>query len=128
MSAWNGSMDYALSNEAISRETDNNHDLPYAQQLFMNEGGLKHFTGITSSQYLATLSAEYNLTNRFRLYAEGGTNGTDLAYGAGLRIPLLQNIVNIYLPVYTKNGMADFKNYQDIFRFNINFDFKLSLF
>jgi len=125
MSAWNGLNDYMFANKALGR---NETDGMYIQQLFMAEGGLKHHTNITSEKWLSTLSVEYNLTNRFRLYAEGGSNGTDIAYGAGLRIPLLQNIVNIYLPVYTENGMVEFENYQDIFRFNINFDFKLSFF
>ena len=125
MTAWNGLNDYMFSEKSLGRtETDG----LYTQQLFMAEGGLKHHTNISSQKWLSTLSAEYNLTKRLRLYAESGSNGTDVAYGAGLRIPLLQNIVNIYLPVYTEEGMVDFEDYQDIFRFNINFDFKLSLF
>jgi hypothetical protein len=125
MSAWNGLNDYMFANKSLGR---NETDGLYNQQLFMAEGGLKHHTNITSGKWLSTLSAEYNLTNRFRLYAEAGSNGTDVAYGAGLYIPLLQNIVDIYLPIYTEEGMVDFDNYQDIFRFNINFDFKLYLF
>jgi hypothetical protein len=125
MTAWNGLNDYMFSEKSLGR---NASEGLYTQQLFMAEGGLKHHTNISSKKWLSTLSAEYNLTKRFRLYAEGGTNGTDVAYGAGLRIPLLQNIINIYLPVYTEGGMVDFENYQDIFRFDINFDFKLSLF
>lgn len=125
ISAWNGLNDYMFANKALGR---NATEGLYTQQLFMAEGGLKHHTNITSGKWLSTLSAEYNLTNRFRLYAEAGSNGTDVAYGAGLHIPLLQNIVDIYLPIYTEEGMVDFDNYQDIFRFNINFDFKLDLF
>jgi len=125
MSAWNGLNDYMFSNKSLGR---NETGGLYTQQLNIAEGGLKHHTNITSGEWLSTLSAEYNLTNRFRLYAEGGSNGTVVAYGTGLRIPLLQNIINIYLPVYTEDGIVDFKNYQDVFRFNINFDFKLNLF
>ena len=125
MSAWNGLNDYMFSNKALGRNATNGL---YTQQLFMDEGALKHHSNISSDKWLSTLNAEFNLTNRIRLYAEGGTNGTDVAYGAGLRIPLLQNVINIYLPVYTENGMVEIENYQDIFRFDINFDFKLQLF
>jgi len=131
MSAWNGLNDYMFSSKALGR---NAIDGLYTQQLFMNEGALKHHSNISSDKWLSTLNSEYNLTNRIRLYAEGGTNGTDIAYGAGLRIPLLwspfngDNIINIYLPIYTENGMVEIKNYQDVFRFDINFDFKLKLF
>ena len=129
MSAWNGLNDYMFSSKALGR---NETDGIYTQQLFMAEGGLKHHSNISSDKWLSTLSAEYNLTNRIRLYAEGGTNGTDIAYGAGLRIPLLwspftgKNIINIYLPIYTENGMVDMKIYKDFFRFEINFDLQFS--
>ncbi len=125
MSAWNGLNDYMFSNKALGRNATSGL---YTQQLFMNEGGLKHFSNISAEKWLSTLSAEYNLTDRFRLYAEAGSNGTDIAYGTGLHIPLLGDIINIYLPIYTESGLVEFNNYQNILRYDINFDFKLNLF
>jgi hypothetical protein len=124
MSAWNGLNDYMFANKALGR---NETDGMYIQQLFMAEGGLKHHTNITSEKWLSTLSVEYNLTNRFRLYAEGGTNGTNFAYGSGFSIPLsiygsgINGGLQLYLPLITEKGVVDFKDYKNVLRFNIYF-------
>ena len=88
MSAWNGSYDYMFSERAFSRSESSAHNLPYQQQIFIREGGLKHFTNdsLNSSQWLSSLYVDYNLFEFLRPYAEGGTNGSDFAYGSGFLI------------------------------------------
>jgi hypothetical protein len=129
MSAWNGTNDYTFSEKALVRDNLQTNKLPYQQQIFIKEGGLKHFTNLTSNNWLSSCSAEYNLTKIFRLYLEAGTNGVNFAYGSGLRIPLLRNMLNFYLPLYTEEGLVKFdKSYQDVMRFNLNIRLILNFF
>jgi len=129
MSAWNGTNDYTFSEKALVRDNLQTNKLPYQQQIFIKEGGLKHFTNLTSNNWLSSCSAEYNLTKIFRLYLEAGTNGVNFAYGSGLRIPLLRNMLNFYLPLYTEEGLVKFdKSYQDVMRFNLNIRLNLIFF
>jgi hypothetical protein len=123
MSAWDGSNDYMFSEKTLVRDNKNINDIAYNQQLFIKEGGLKHSTNdsLNSNDILSTISVEYNLTNRFRFYAEAGTNGGDYAYGSGLRITLLRDVFNLYLPIYTEDGMMKFdESYQNKIRFSLN--------
>ena len=129
MSAWNGTNDYTFSEKALVRDNLQTNKLPYQQQIFIKEGGLKHFTNLTSNNWMSSCSAEYNLTKIFRLYLEAGTNGVNFAYGSGLRIPLLRNMLNFYLPLYTEEGLVKFdKSYQDVMRFNLNIRLNLIFF
>ena len=52
MSAWNGNMDYAFNEKSFSREEDGN----LSRQMFIREGGLKHYTDIQSNNILTSLS------------------------------------------------------------------------
>ena len=125
MSAWNGSNDYLLSENVYSRENQSNDNTPFHQQLIMREGGLKHFTESTfnSNKFLLSSYFDYKF-----LYAEIGTNGSETAYGSGLRIPLLIDVsgVNLgyefFLPMYTEYGFVTPKNYLKTLRFNISFN------
>ena len=99
MSAWNGSMDYSFSEKTFSREDDDNLN----KQMFIREGGLKHYTNITSDNFLTSLNLDYNLLKMIKLYAEAGTNGTDFAYGTGVKMNLQG--IGIYLPIYTEQGL-----------------------
>jgi hypothetical protein len=127
MSAWNGSDDYMFSERTFSRSESSAHNLPYQQQIFIKEGGLKHFTNdsLTSSQWLSSLYVDYNLFKPLSLYTEVGTNGTDFAYGSGFSIPLsmsgagLNGGLSLYLPLITEEGVVDFKDYKNVLRFNV---------
>jgi hypothetical protein len=126
MSAWNGSDDYMFSERAFSRSKSSAHNLPYQQQIFIKEGGLKHFTNdsLNSSQWLSSLYVDYNLFEFLRPYTEGGTNGTDFAYGSGFSIPFLisgpgfNGGLQLYVPLITEEGIVDFKDYKNVLRFN----------
>ena len=129
MSAWNGTNDYMLEENALVRDLRNIHEIPYSQQLFIREGGLKHTTpdSLNSSQILASINVEYNITSQFfRLYSEIGTDGKHIAYGSGIRIKALNNMLNIYLPLYTENGIVETnKTYKENIRFSLNLDLNL---
>ena len=125
MSSWNGANDYMFEEKTLTRDEENT---PYSQQLFIREGGLKHNTNdsLNSNYMLASISAEYNIARQLLIYAEAGSNGDYHAYGAGLRIPLF-NILNIYLPIYTENGMIEFNDsYKEKIRFNFNLEIDLT--
>ena len=116
-----------FSEKTFSRSESSAHDLPYQQQIFIREGGLKHFTNdsLNSSQWLSSLYVDYNLFKPFNLYAEGGTNGADFAYGSGFVIPLsingpgINGGLQLYLPLITEEGEVDFKDYKNVLRFNV---------
>ncbi|NQZ55489.1 MAG: hypothetical protein HRS51_03190, partial [Candidatus Nitrosopelagicus sp.] len=62
-----------------------------------------------------------------RPYTEGGTNGSDFAYGSGFSIPFfistpgLNGGLQLYLPLITEEGIVDFKDYKNVLRFNVYF-------
>jgi len=129
MSAWNGSNDYMFSERVFSRENSSNHKIPYQQQLFIREGGLKHFTNdsLNSNQFLASTYIDYNLFRPLKLYTELGTNGTNFAYGSGLVLGANVNGgfnlgMQLYFPLITEEGVVDSKNYSEVLRFNIYFN------
>ena len=129
MSAWNGSDDYMFSERVFSRENSSKHNIPYQQQIFIREGGLKHFTNdsLNSSQWLSSLYVDYNLFKPLSLYTDGGTNGTDFAYGGGFTLganangPGFNGGLKLYTPLITE-GVENFKNYSEVLRFNIYFN------
>jgi len=127
MSAWNGEDDYMFSQKTFSRTKENNHKIPYQQQLFMKEGGLKHFTNdsLNSNKLLATSYIDYNILKPILIYTELGTNGSELAYGSGLRFnttmngPGFNGGLQVYLPLITEEGLVELKNYSTTLRFNL---------
>ena len=120
MSAWNGSMDYSFSERTFSREDVG--DL--SKQMFIREGGLKHYTNITSDNFLTSLSLDYNLLKMIDVYAEAGTNGTDFAYGTGVKMNLQG--IDIYLPIYTEQGMFNGGKYHEGIRLQLSTQIQLT--
>ena len=116
MSGWNGIDDYSFSNRFLGRsETDGF----FSQQIIAREGFIKHETNITSDQILTSINLDFNATKIVKLYTEFGTNGSDSAYGIGLRIPL--GPINIYMPLFTEQGFEQFENFRFI-RYNFSLD------
>ena len=120
MSAWNGFMDYSFSEKTFSREDDGN----LSRQMFIREGGLKHYTDITSDNFLTSLSLDYNLLKMLHIYAEAGTDGTDFAYGSGLKINL--SGIGVYIPVFTENGLFNGGKYHEGIRLQLNANLQVS--
>ena len=57
-------MDYAFNERSFSREEDGN----LSRQMFIREGGLKHYTDIQSNNILTSLSVDFNLHRIMNLY------------------------------------------------------------
>ena len=117
MSAWTGLDDYTFSNKYLGRSESTGF---LSQQITENEGFIKHKTDITSDKFLTTINIDYNLYKRVKLYVESGTNGNKLVYGTGLQIPL--GPLNIYIPIFTENGIIKFDNMSFI-RYSLQLDF-----
>ena len=117
MSAWTGLDDYTFSNKYLGRSESTGF---LSQQITENEGFIKHTTDITSDKFLTTINIDYNLYKRVKLYVESGTNGNQLVYGTGLQIPL--GPLNIYIPIFTENGIIKFDNMSFI-RYSLQLDF-----
>ena len=109
MSGWRGSNDYTFSNRFLGRSETNGF---FHQQITENEGFIKHHTNISSNKFLTSISLNYNLTKKFNIYAETGTNGKEWVYGFGLNIPI--GGINLYIPILTESGLIDFKDFNFI--------------
>ena len=112
MSAWNGSMDYSFSERSFSREDDGN----LSRQMFVREGGLKHYTDIQSNNLLTSLSLDYNLHKLINLYVEAGYAG-EIAYGSGCIFKL--GSMNVYLPLITESGLFNGGKWQEVIRLQL---------
>ena len=112
MSAWNGNMDYAFNERSFSREDDGN----LSRQMFIREGGLKHYTDIRSNNILTSLSVDYNLHRLMNLYVEAGYGG-ELAFGSGCIFNLGK--MKIYLPLITEKGLFNGGGFHEGIRIQI---------
>tara|TARA_Y100001954_G_scaffold238776_1_gene308219 strand:- start:1274 stop:4165 length:2892 start_codon:yes stop_codon:yes gene_type:complete len=121
MSAWNGNMDYAFNERSFSREENGN----LSRQMFIREGGLKHYTDIQSNNILTTLSVDYNLHSLLNLYAEAGY-GEKLAFGSGC-ILNIENL-NIYLPIITEKGLFNGGKFHEVIRLQLQTTINISRF
>ena len=119
MSAWNGNMDYAFNERSFSREEDGN----LSRQMFIREGGLKHYTNIQSNNILTSLSIDYNLHSLMNLYAEAGYGG-ELAFGSGCVFNL--GNINIYLPIITEKGVFNGGEFHQGFRLHLQREIKIN--
>ena len=124
MSAWNGTNDYTFEEKALGRSEIEGG---YSQQLFVREGGIKHQTDINSNFFLSSLSIEYNLHKNIKLYSESGTNGSEIAYGIGIRLLFLRESLSLYLPIYTEKGLLLEQGYKNNIRYSIRGGLNLDL-
>ena len=113
MSAWNGNMDYTFSESSFSREQKGK----LSKQMFINEGGLKHYTNYTSDNFLSTLNINLNLHKNLDIYAEAGTNLQENAFGTGFVLKI--NGIKIYMPLYTNNGRFNGEDFQESIRLEL---------
>ena len=121
MSSWNGNMDYTFSEKSYARSEI---DGTLSKQLFIREGGLKHYTDITSDNFLTSLSLDYNLHKNLDIYTEAGTDGDNYAYGSGLKINL--SGIGVYIPVFTENGLFNGGKYHEGIRLQLNANLQIS--
>ncbi|RPG60611.1 MAG: M1 family peptidase [Flavobacteriales bacterium TMED191] len=120
LSSWVGINDYMFDNSFIGRSETSGL---WRNQIVQNEGGLKHITGLSSDLFLGSINVEFVYSKLFRLYLEGGYNGSMFGYGTGLVVTLLKDKFNIYLPLYTESGLAQFDNLNFItYSINLNIE------
>ena len=121
MSAWNGSRGDAFNEKSVSGEENGN----LSGQMFIREGGLKHYTDIQSNNILASLSVDYNLHSLLNLYVEAGY-GKKIAFGSGC-IFNLENL-NIYLPIITEKGLFNGGKFHEVIRLQLQTTINISRF
>ena len=119
MSAWNGNMDYAFNERSFSREDNGN----LSRQMFIREGGLKHYTDIRSNNILTSLSVDYNLHRLMNLYVEAGYGG-ELAFCSGCIFNLGK--MKIYLPLITEKGLFIGEKFHEGIRLQIQKEFDIN--
>ena len=59
------------------------------------------------------------MSKRLQIYSEVGTNGDEIGYGCGFKIPLLNGATIIYIPILTEQGFIDLNNTRFI-RYSLN--------
>lgn len=119
MSAWNGNMDYAFNERSFSRDDDGN----FSRQMFIREGGLKHYTDIRSNNILTSFSVDYNLHSLLNLYVEAGYGG-ELAFGSGCIFNL--GNMKIYLPLITEKELFIREKFYEGIRLQIQREFDIN--
>ncbi len=126
---------------ALDRPTDYLFDYNYygrsdesgffSQQLIIAEGGFKsQLETPYANQFISTINTSYSIWKYVFAYADVGlvkNRNTPLAgvYDSGLRLNLLQDYFEVYLPVYSSNGWEIGQgDYDQRIRFIITLDLK----
>ena len=105
---------------ALDRPTDYLFDYNYigrsensglfSQQLIIAEGGFKSKLATPyANQWMTTLNASYTIWNWIELYGDAGflksrNQKEQFAFDSGIRLNLVTDYFELYLPVYSSNG------------------------
>jgi hypothetical protein len=82
----------------------------FSQQFVMAEGGFKSkIEPSYANQWMSTLNASYAVWNWIELYGDIGfmkskQQSSDFVYDSGVRLNLVPDYFELYLPVYSNNG------------------------
>lgn len=123
---------------ALDRPTDYLFDYNYygrsestgffSQQLIQAEGGFKSkLINPYANQWITTVNASFNVWNWIEIYGDAGfikNKGQNerFVYDNGVRLNLVTDYFELYLPVYSNNGWEISQpNYQEKIRFVITF-------
>jgi hypothetical protein len=127
---------------ALDRPTDYLFDYGYygrsessgffSQQLILAEGGFKSKLDTPyANQWISTINAGYNLWNWIEIYGDAGilknkTQKAKFQFDSGIRLNLVTDYFEVYLPVYSSNGWEITQNnYNEKIRFIITFSPKI---
>jgi hypothetical protein len=100
----------------------------YSQQIIIAEGGFKSFLDQQyrfSNNWMATVNGSFNLWKWIELYGDAGlvkNTGVNekFVYDSGVRLNLVTDYFELYLPVYSNNGWeVSQPNYGEKIRFII---------
>jgi hypothetical protein len=105
---------------ALDRPTDYLFDYNYygrsensgffSQQLIIAEGGFKSKLDTPyANQWMTTMNASYNIWNWLEVYGDAGflknkNQSAQYAFDSGIRLNLVTDYFELYLPVYSTNG------------------------
>ncbi|MBB4117809.1 hypothetical protein GGR32_000081 [Mesonia hippocampi] len=102
----------------------------FSQQYIAAEGGFKSkLEPAFANQYMLTANTSFTLWNWIMLYADVGivknrTQKAEFLYDSGIRLNLVQDYFEIYLPLYSSLGWEpEQNNYDQKIRFIISLDF-----
>ena len=126
----------------LDRPTDYLFDYPYfgrsestgffSQQFIMAEGGFKSkLANASANQWITTLNAGINVWNWVEVYGDVGfikshNTSERFVYDNGIRLNLVTDYFELYLPVYSNNGWEIAQdNYQQKIRFIITLSPKI---
>jgi hypothetical protein len=127
---------------ALDRPTDYLFDYGYygrsessgffSQQLIVAEGGFKSKLNTPyANQWMTTLNGSYNLWNWIEVYGDAGLlknrfQSEKFVYDSGIRLNLVPDYFEMYLPVYSTNGWEIGQNkYNEKIRFVITLSPKI---
>jgi hypothetical protein len=127
---------------ALDRPTDYLFDYSYygrsestgffSQQLIVAEGGFKSkLDSPYANQWMTTLNGGYNIWNWIEVYGDVGfikskQLNARFLYDSGIRLNLVPDYFELYLPVYSSNGWEiNQKNYNEKIRFVITLSPKI---
>jgi hypothetical protein len=127
---------------ALDRPTDYLFDYGYygrsessgffSQQLILAEGGFKSKLNTPyANQWMTTLNGGYTIWNWIELYADAGllknrNQSRKFVYDSGIRLNLVPDFFEMYLPVYSSNGWEIRQNnYNEKIRFIITLSPKI---
>lgn len=130
------SQDYAYDALFLGR---NENEGLLSQQFHRSQGGLAAPTNLGANLMLITLNTEFDLPVKFPIGLYGGyalmnnkviskaneTKWTN-AWNAGVSLPLIRNIFQIYVPVVYSNNIADEVKFKDL-KFGETIMFELNL-
>lgn len=100
----------------------------FSQQYIQAEGGFKSKLNTPfANEWISTLNGSVSLWNWIEIYGDLGVmknknNAGKLMYDSGIRLNLVTDYFELYLPVYSNNGLeVSQKNYNEKIRFIVTF-------
>ena len=106
----------------------------FSQQLIIAEGGFKSkLTTPYANQWMTSLNGGYNIWNWVEIYGDVGYlknkyNNDRFLFDSGIRLNLVTDYFEVYLPVYSSNGWEiGQQNYNEKIRFIVTLSPKIFL-
>ncbi len=95
----------------------------FSRQFVLADGGFKSmFANHYANRWMAATNASFNIWNWVEVYGDAGfydstRTGTKFVYDSGVRLNLVPDYFELYLPVYSSNGWEFSNNYAEKIRF-----------
>lgn len=121
-----GSTDYLMETTFLDRAQISNTFTAFEHQTDLEHGGFRAFLpGAITNNWLAAANVDFDMpfTKLVSLYGDLGLISSDVYYGSGLKIDLLNNTLAFYLPLVgtNYNGVVEsFDSFRDQIRFSLN--------